>query len=75
MNPVDFNESPSDNSLVSFLEDTSKHFSSLSNEERWCVLQFYSKMHMLKNKQPFESDDWDYISFGLLIKSLVKSSE
>ena len=65
---------PSNHELLSFLEQTIQTFSTLTKEERWCILQFYSKMHMLKNKQFVEEDDFDYISFGLLIKSLVKTT-
>lgn len=61
--------------LKSFLLDLHNNFDNLSVAQRDLILQHYSKHALLKNKQPVEEDDWDYISLGILLKTMIQQKK
>ena len=63
---------PSSNKLKSFLRYVHDNFDNLSTAHKDLVLQHYSKHALLDNKQTVQSDDWDYISLGILLRTMIE---
>lgn len=61
--------------LKSFLLELYNNFDNLTVAQRDLVLQHYSKHALLENKQPVQEDDWDYISLGILLKTMIQQKK
>ena len=58
--------------LRQFLMNIHDDLSNLTKCELQLVLSFYTKMHLLRSNQQIKSDDWDWISLGLFMKSMYE---
>jgi hypothetical protein len=61
--------------LSDFLQQTQDELSNLSPSELQLVLGFYTKMHLLRSNASIKTDDWDWISLGLFMKSMYEQQQ
>lgn len=61
--------------LKPFLAYLHNHYEQLSPAQHQLILQLYAKYTLLENKKPITSDDWDYISLGILLKTMTEQQQ
>jgi len=61
--------------LKTFLRYLHDNFDDLSVDQRELVLQHYSKHALLETREPVQQDDWDYISLGILLKTMIQQAK
>ncbi len=60
--------------LKNFLIDIQDNLTNLNKSELQLLVSYYTKVQMLRSGQPIKNDDWDWISLGLLMKSMYQST-
>lgn len=64
------------NGLAAFLRDQANRIEALKEltdrNELMLVLQHYQKCKVLEEDRKVEEDDWDWISFGIILKHMFK---
>ena len=61
--------------LRTFLQTTLTNLDHQTPEQRMLLLQWYAKETLLTTNATVQDDDWDYISLGILLKTLVAPSQ
>lgn len=61
--------------LTQFLLTQASKVSSMNPSEMTALLMYYSKANLIATNAMVEDDDWDTISFAILLKQLMKSNE
>jgi len=67
---------PIQDQLRAFVQYLNDHFDELTQPEMYILLHHFTRHEMLKDGVSITEDDWDHISFGMLLKkALTATSE